>query len=308
MIPWIDWHQDILWTLQERRQIPDVPGLLQAGLRAVVGAVFPLRSWAGSTTPTGDLLAYTLRALDLYWSWAEETPDLVVRTSWDDLKMEAPTLQLILGVEGGYMISDCWTVRTLYRQGVRVLGLTWNVDNALAASCKTEKDYGLTALGRTVVEEALSLGILVDLAHASPRTRQDILDAFPDVPPFFSHGGILPHLRDPRNLSYAEADRIAERGGLMGIGLGTLFLEEAFPLPRRRVVDRVAELLQRYPEHLALGTDFFGLSPTDSEITGLRRAPDMPRFFQELAERVGEDAVRNLAYRNSLRYLRRWTT
>ena len=308
MIPWMDWHQDILWTLREHRQIPDPKEMREAGLFAVVGAVFPLSPWAGSSTPTGDLLAVTLRSLDLYHTWAKANPPLRILEQWDLLQPEQETLALILGVEGGYMIQDRWSVRTLHRMGVRVLGLTWNVDNALAASCKSERDYGLTDLGTRVVEEALSLGMLVDLAHASPRTRRDVLERFPEAPPFFSHGGILEDPGDPRNLSFDEADHFAARGGLMGIGLGTLFFEEPFPLSRGEVVRRVAALLQRYPDNLALGTDFFGLSPGGSEITGLRRAPDMPRFFKELAELVGEEAVKNLAYRNSLTFLQRWNT
>ena len=50
--------------------------------------------------------------------------------------------------------------------GVRMAGLTWNRRNAYSDGAA--EDGGLSRLGRALVDRLVELGVIVDLAHASP--------------------------------------------------------------------------------------------------------------------------------------------
>ncbi len=302
-IPVIDWHQDILAAVVKGSP-PAGETFLIAGYRTVVAAVFPLQKAGDSWHPPDDRFNETALALELYHAWIDRDPHLVLVENLADLEsLPEDRVGVILGVEGGYMISHPYHLRSLYRMGVRLLGLTWNVDTLLAASCKAERDYGLTDLGKRVVEEALKLEMLVDLAHASPRTRQDFRESFPDIPPLYSHGGVLPQPRDARNLSFAEMETFRE--GLVGLGVGDLFLERE-GLTLEALASTAVEVFRAFPEAVAFGSDFFGLSPS-SMPPELQAHTDLPVLMDALRRKgLTDRELRAFFFDNSLRFLRRF--
>src|SRR6187397_819134 len=68
-----------------------------------------------------------------------------------------------------------------------------------------------------MVERMEARGMLVDVAHASPATVDDIL-ASAARPVVASHTGLRGIADNIRNLSDAQARGIAATGGLLGIG------------------------------------------------------------------------------------------
>jgi len=302
-VPVMDWHQDILSALV-KGEPPAGESFLKSGYRAVVAAVFPLQKAGDFWHPPDDRFNETALALELYHAWIENDPHLLLV---DDLaaleRLPEDRVGVILGVEGGYMISHPYHIRSLYRLGVRLLGLTWNVDTLLAASCKAERDYGLTDLGKRVVEEALKWGMIVDLAHASPQTRRDFVETFPDIPPLYSHGGVLPHPKDARNLSLAEMETF--QGGLVGLGVGDLFWERE-GLTLDDLASWITDLTRNFPETVALGSDFFGLSPSAMP-PELQAPTDLPVLADALKRKGLTDAeLCSFFFENSLRYVRRF--
>ena len=82
----------------------------------------------------------------------------------------------ILAVEGFHVRDgDVDAVDPMFRAGVRVFGLAHMSDNAVAGSAHGWRKYGLTDFGRRVVARIDSLGGIVDLAHASDATIDDVL-------------------------------------------------------------------------------------------------------------------------------------
>ena len=86
-------------------------------------------------------------------------------------------------------------------------------------------DRPLTAAGRATVEAMGELGIVVDLAHAGPRTFADALAvARPDRPVIVSHTGVRAVRDHWRNLTDDQIRAVADRGGVVGVMLHRGFL------------------------------------------------------------------------------------
>jgi membrane dipeptidase len=79
---------------------------------------------------------------------------------------------LLLSLEGAAPLGeDPWLIDVLFDLGVRMAALTWNERNAFAAGC--DHDEGLTLVGAEAIARMAARGIVLDLAHASPRTMAD---------------------------------------------------------------------------------------------------------------------------------------
>ena len=79
------------------------------------------------------------------------------------------------------------TLRVYYDLGVRYMTLT-HTKNTDWADSATDKPVhnGLTPFGKEVVREMNRLGMLVDIAHVSPKAMHDALDVS-EAPVIFSH-------------------------------------------------------------------------------------------------------------------------
>ena len=69
----------------------------------------------------------------------------------------------LLSIEGAEQISD---IDEAYGQGVRIVHMTWNHDNALCGAAM-DSGAGLTQEGKSFVLRAQQLGIMLDMSHVS---------------------------------------------------------------------------------------------------------------------------------------------
>jgi membrane dipeptidase len=134
--------------------------------------------------------------------------------------------------------------------------LTWNRRNPFADGTAEEADGGLSGLGRELVDRLVELGIVLDLAHASPRTFADVLARAPETPVLVSHAGCRAVHDHPRNLADDQLRALAERGGLLGAMLHPLVVDHEHP-----TIDRAIDHLEHAAdvmgvEHVGLGGDF----------------------------------------------------
>ncbi len=162
---------------------------------------------------------------------------------------------LMLSVEGaGWLADDAWLLDVLVRLGVRMLAPTYNELNGLGGGCLTAD--GLSRAGRDLVARLPSVGVLLDLAHASRRTFFDALDLVPTA--IVSHAACRALYDHPRNLDDAQLRALRDCGGVLGIMPHPLVLD---PDPAQATVSRVAEHCEHVAEvagvaHVALGGDF----------------------------------------------------
>lgn len=249
----------------------------------------------------------------------------------------------LLAIEGGHALESDPAQLAHYRaRGVRVLTLTWNNHLPWARSCRGDvpagTPEGLSDLGRDIVREMGSLGIVPDLSHAGERTFYDALECYEGAP-LVTHSGCKALSDHPRNVTDDQMRALAERGGVLGIPFATAFLDDAereverahrrtdafasvraaepteelllkgeamlaqlAPFPLEHVVRHVMHALEVMgPEHVAIGSDFDGI---DRRPEGLEDATGYPVLLDALAERGVSGAVLDgIAFGNAARVL-----
>jgi membrane dipeptidase len=163
-------------------------------------------------------------------------------------------LAAMMGMEGGHMLEGkTANLRHFYDRGVRYMGLTWNNSTGWATSAKDEAERGtaeagLTDMGKQVVREMNSLGMLVDVSHAGERTFWDVLAAS-TKPVIASHSSVWSLCPHRRNLKDDQIRALAAKGGVMFINFYPLFIDSSFASkeermrrPFKRLIDSVTAL------------------------------------------------------------------
>jgi membrane dipeptidase len=201
-------------------------------------------------------------------------------------KSNADARAAMLAIEGLHALDGSLAgVDTLFAHGYRMMGLTHFFDNEVAASAHGVSHGGLTPLGRLVIARMEALGILVDLAHASPTTVSEAL-AIATRPVVVSHTGVAATCPGPRNLTDDQLRALAANGGVVGIGywdaavctLGAASIARAI----RHAVN-VAGI-----EHVGLGSDFDGATSTPFATDGLAEITQALMDQQFTPEEIGK--------------------
>ena len=203
---------------------------------------------------------------------------LVVRTR-DDLaqllerrKAEPALVGGLLGIEGAHALEQqLSSLDSLFDAGVRVVGLAHFFDNRWAGSAHGVHKGGLSAEGRALLAAIEAKGMIVDLAHASPQTIDDVL-ALATRPPIVSHTGVVGTCPGPRNLTDAQLRAIAAKGGLIGIGFWNIATCGKDPASIARAILHATAVAGA--DHVALGSDFDGAVTTPFDAAGLVHVTD----------------------------------
>ena len=154
---------------------------------------------------------------------------------------------LLLSLEGVECFGvETWPADVFHALGVRMAGLTWNRRNAFADGA-AEEGGGLSRLGRELVDRLVSLGVILDLAHASRGTFAEILERTGGAPVLYSHGACRGVYDTARNLDDDQLRSLAEADGLFGLMLHPIVIG-----PERRTLDGVVD-------HLEHATSVMGL-------------------------------------------------
>ena len=235
-----------------------------------------------------------VRASNGSFFWVDDRGDLVQLL--DARAAGGSVTGVLLALEGGHaMGSDPAHLETLFEAGYRMIGLAHFFDNDYTGSAHGAERGGLTELGRRMIREMEQKGIVVDLAHLSPQAVDETLD-LATRPTVFSHGGVRGTCDNQRNLSDAQIRRIADGGGIVGIGYWELAVCGLAPADIARALVYVVELVGA--DHAALGSDYDGGTTVGFDTTGL------PAVTQALFDAgLGERDVRKVLGENVLRVL-----
>ncbi len=197
----------------------------------------------------------------------------------------------LLALEGAHALEgDLSALTDLYDAGYRMIGIAHFFDNQVGGSLHGVDKGGLTEFGRAVVQEVLQRHLIVDLAHASPAVVDDVL-AMSSRPVVVSHTGMHGACDSPRNLDDARMQRIAEAGGLIGIGYWEGAVCDPSPAGVVRSIRYAIDLLG--VEHVALGSDYDGATAVrfdTSELAVLVEEMQLQRFTEaEIRMVMGEN-------------------
>ncbi len=208
-----------------------------------------------------------------------ENPDrtLQIRTAGDvEAVARGERIGLLLSLEGveqfGY---ELWPAETFWELGMRMAGLTWNRRNPFADGAA--EDGGLSRLGRDLVDRLVELGVILDLAHASPLAFAEIIARAGGSPVICSHAGCRAVNDHPRNLSDEQLRALAAAGGVFGLMLHPLAIGA-----EERTLDRVVDQLEHAIGVIGLERVCFGGDFTTRLATVLPPMPEpadglMPR-------------------------------
>jgi microsomal dipeptidase-like Zn-dependent dipeptidase len=228
---------------------------------------------------------------------------LVILRSADDLarylirRRADPNITAgLLGIEGAHALDGkLENLATLYDAGFRMIGLAHFFDNKFAGSAHGVAKGGLTEQGRELVWQMEQRGMIVDLAHASPRTFDDVL-AIAARPVVVSHTGVKGTCDNTRNLSDAQLRGVAKTGGVIGIG----YWETAVCGTDARAIARAIRYAAGVAgvDHIGLGSDFDGAVTTPFDTSGLVLLTDAL-----LQEGFSDDDIAKIMGGNVLRLL-----
>ncbi|MDE9434905.1 membrane dipeptidase [Xenorhabdus bovienii] len=317
------WGRDLL-DRSTRGQV-DIPRLIDGNVAVQVFAVV-------SKSPRGlnieknsaETDNVTLLALAQRWPWrtlfslkeralyqaarlheaaARSNGKLVVIKSRADLKSflerrrsDPKIVGALLASEGAQVLEgDPANVDVLFEAGYRMMAPTHFFDTELGGSAHGIEKGGLTAAGADMVRRMEEKSMIIDLAHASTRTIDDIL-AIATRPVVVSHTGVKGTCDNIRNLSDDQLRRIAAIGGLIGIG----FWDKAVcdPTPAGIAKAQIYAANIAGDDHVALGSDFDGAVEMPFDATGLVSVTDAllknGAQPERIAKLMGENQIRFL--------------
>jgi microsomal dipeptidase-like Zn-dependent dipeptidase len=140
-----------------------------------------------------------------------------------------------------------------------------------------------------------SIGMVMDLAHVSSATIDDVL-ALAARPVVASHTGVRAAAPGIRNLPDDQVRAIAATGGLVGIGFWPVACGGTEVADIARSIVTAVELAG--VEHVGLGSDFDGAVPTPFDASG------MPLLTEALlAEGLSETDIAAVMGGNAVRVL-----
>ncbi|MGA7289884.1 MAG: dipeptidase, partial [Terriglobales bacterium] len=178
----------------------------------------------------------------------------------------------LLSIEGAHALDGkLENLDILYRAGYRMMSPSSLFDNDIGGAAAGVQETGLTEKGREWVRQMEARHMIIDLAHASPKTIDGVL-AVATRPVVVSHTGVKGICDNNRNLSDDQIRAVAAKGGLIGIGYWETATcgtdARAIVKAMRYISDRVGV------EHVALGSDFDGAVTEPFDTTGLVEITD----------------------------------
>jgi membrane dipeptidase len=267
----------------------DVPRFLEGGLTAQAMAIY---------LADGELSHALHRTMEMVaWLYreAEEHEAFEVVTTVEEIRRVKAagktagflTFEGFEPLEGDVKLLDAFA-----HLGLRMASLTHSRRNPFAdgiGQLGNPLTGGLTDLGRRAVRRMNELSIVVDLAHLNIRGCWEVL-ALSEAPVVLSHCGtrryFAPREETPGEPGVRPAaellEAIAANGGVIGI--------IAYSQPDLTAfVDDVAFVIERVgPDHVGLGTDFFGFQRAPRGFQGMQ---DLPAVTAELVARGYDDAT-----------------
>jgi len=218
-------------------------------------------------------------------------------SSYLDRRITGPHITAgFLGIEGAHALDgNLDNVDRLFDAGFRMMAPTHFFDNDIGGSAHGVEKGGLTDKGKEMIRRMESKRMIVDVAHASARTIDDVL-AIATRPVFVSHSGVRGTCDNQRNLSDEQLKGIARTGGVIGIGYWDTAVCGTDAQAIAKAIRYSANLVG--VDHIGLGSDFDGAVKAPFDTSGLVQITDAL-----IAEGFTDEEIGKIMGRNVLRLL-----
>lgn len=308
-----------------------LPDAIEAGI-AVVGATLfvepkQFESWGGLNPLAHALSSYStpqeahdvaLKQLDYYKQLAATTPavriiynqrdlDAVLGTWVSGADADKRQQGLVILMEGADPVLEPAQFGEWYERGVRILGTSWSRTRYAGG---TRAPGPLTDLGRALLKELARHHVLLDLSHMSEESCMESLNRY-EGPIFASHVNPRAFSDTDRHLTDAAIKRLAERDGVMGLVLLSIFWQTEWKpgdaIPLSRILDGVDYICQLTgsSRHVGIGTDWNAGMGSDEYPDDFDNVADLHKIAEGLRARGYSAAdVEGIMSGNMLRKLR----
>jgi len=209
--------------------------------------------------------------------------DAVLATWAPDQPADKRTVGILMAMEGADPIRTPDQLGQWYERGVRCIGLSWGMTRY--AGGNTEPG-GLTALGKQLLAEMARYNVILDTAHLAEQAFWDITRVWPGRF-VYTHGVPRRMMTGERALSDEQIKTLAERGGVMGIGLYNGFYPGKSVVTINDILHTIDYVVQLTgsADHVALGSDFDGGFGAESAPQGFNTIADLQLIPTGLASR-----------------------
>ncbi|GLC88127.1 dipeptidase [Lysinibacillus piscis] len=239
-----------------------------------------------------------VRQIEAFHTHICQTEGMVHITDWAQLETLAPQeIGAILSLEGCDAIGDDITkLQAILDAGVKLVGLTWNEENAVAYGAEQDASLGLKAFGREVIQLLNERDIIIDVSHLNEQSFWDVLPLAKHI--IASHSNARALCDHPRNLTDAQAKALVAHGGHIHVVYYPPFIGEQVTLAD--LVSHIQHLADLVGiEHLGLGSDFDGI---DYTVNGLAHAGEVQNLVHALEAHFSIEEVQGITSQNLLRY------
>jgi membrane dipeptidase len=200
----------------------NLPKMVEGGLDA---SFFIVYVGQGPLTPEGYDRAYqqAIEKFDAVHRLTERiAPDKIglALTAADVRRIAASGRKVaLIGVENAYPLgTDLARVKEFFDRGARYMSLAHNGNSQFADSNTSERDgtmhEGLSPLGRQLVAELNTWGIMIDLSHPSKAANMQVLE-LTKAPVIASHSAARALADHSRNLDDEQLAAIRRNGGVV---------------------------------------------------------------------------------------------
>jgi len=218
-------------------------------------------------------------------------------SSYLDRRIVEPRITAgFLGIEGAQALDGkIENIDVLFDAGFRMMSPSHFFDTDIGGSAHGVDKGGLTDKGKEMIRRMEAKRMIVDVAHASASTIEDVL-AMATRPVFVSHTGVRGTCDNQRNLSDQQLQGIARTGGVIGIGYWDTAVCGKDAKAIARAIRYTANLTG--VDHVGLGSDFDGAVVEPFDTTGLVQITDAL-----IAEGFNDEEIGKIMGRNVLKLL-----
>ena len=301
-----------------------LPDLLSGRVALVIGMIYVMPAHLASNA--AQIARYSTPEEASAWGWKmleaieqlaassaqfalvrNQTEMNAVLKTWEPgLPQDERQVGIIIGMEGADPILTPDELAAWYERGLRSIGPAWGRTRYAGSN---SEDGPLTELGGQLLDGMQQSGMLLDTAHASETAFWQMLERW-DAPVVYSHGNSRHFLPTERGLSDAQIQAIADRSGVVGIGLYNGFFQQNTAAPGRVALDDVVNAIDYVCqflgncEHVAMGSDLDGGFGAEDIPVGFDTVADLSRIPTALLGRGYSQAdIDNITHGNWLRVL-----
>lgn len=233
----------------------------------------------------------------------QRTLDLI--NTYHNITKDIKDVKTILSIESGDGIKKLSDLQLFYDMGVRMIALTWNYSNHIAAGAhEKDKTKGLTEFGKKIIDKMNNLKILTDVSHLNDKSFYDV-SVSSQLPLIASHSCSRKICNHIRNITDDMFKIIKESGGCVGINLYPVFLTKS----EFAVVDDVVRHIEYFmsldgENNIGIGSDFDG---TDGIMPkGINGCEDLYKVFDRLLQlNYTEVQVEKISHKNFARVFKK---